>query len=111
MSITLDCPLCGATVADGLTRLDPGRCPGCAARYEGDGEGPLEGVAAALAALGAADLDTREVAEALFALDPALGEANAAGVASDSREGFYRWWVFVRDDAVPAREALTALIR
>ncbi len=111
MPITLDCPLCGTRVADGVERLGPGCCPGCAARYEGDGEHPLDGVDAALAAFGAGRLPTREVADALFALDLSHGEANAVGVASDRRDGFYRWWVFVRDDAAPPDEVLAALIR
>ena len=109
MPITLDCPLCGTRVADGVAQLGPGRCPGCAARYEGDGEHPLDGVDAALAAFGARGLPTRDVAEALFALDPSRG--NAVGVASDSRDGFYRWWVFARDDDAPPGELLAALIR
>ena len=36
MSITLECPLCAAVVADGVDELGPGRCPACRARFEGD---------------------------------------------------------------------------
>jgi hypothetical protein len=35
---------------------------------------------------------------ALFALAPEDPRARRAGITSDRREGFYRWWVFVRED-------------
>jgi len=38
------------------------------------------------------------VVRALFALAPEDPRARRAGITSDRREGFYRWWVFVRED-------------
>lgn len=110
MPVSLDCPLCGATVADGVDALAPGRCPNCTARFEGDGDHPVTGTEAALAAYGAGDLDAQEVATALFSIEPGSELAAVVGVASDSRDGFYRWWVFVRDDEMePARRLRTLL--
>jgi hypothetical protein len=43
-------------------------------------------------------LDADAVARALFALAPDDPRARRAGITSDRREGFYRWWVFVRED-------------
>ncbi len=96
MSAHLDCPLCGAVVADGVDDIAPGACPGCAARYEG-GEGDVPGaVAAALVAYGAGDLDAGQVANAIFRLAPAQSADRGVAITSDSRDDFYRWWLFVR---------------
>lgn len=110
MPISLDCPLCGATVADRVDALAPGRCPRCAARFEGDGDHPVTGTEAALAAYGVDDLDAKEVATALFSIEPGSELAGLVGVASDSRDGFYRWWVFARDDAMEPAERLRSLL-
>jgi hypothetical protein len=82
----------------------PGRCPGCAARFEGGAESATAAVAAALAALGAADLSAEAVARRLFELDPEGDLAREAAITSDRRDGFYRWWVFLREggEAAPA---------
>lgn len=111
MSITLECPLCAAVVADSVDALGPGRCPACRARFEGDGDHPVTGTAAALTAYEADDLDAQEVATALFSIEPGSELATLVGVASDSRDGFYRWWVFARDDGMEPAERLRALVR
>ena len=109
MPITLACPLCGTLVADGA-EPEPGTCPTCGARFAGGGESPGEGVALAAAAWGARDLPAEALARRLFEVDPAPAPASTAAIVSDRREGFYRWWVFVRtgdgDPAAVLREAL-----
>jgi len=97
MSVRLVCPLCGAVVVDGPEPA-PGRCPGCAARYEGGADSAPAAVAAALAAFGAPGLPADTVARRLFELDPEGEMARRAAVTSDRRDGFYRWWVFVADE-------------
>lgn len=94
-SIRLDCPLCGAVASDGPRPPQPGRCPGCGARFAGGGERPQDAAAAALDALGV-DGDPDVLARALFAAD--LADRGVA-VTSDRRDGFYGWWVFVADGA------------
>jgi len=96
VSARLDCPLCGAVVAEGVPDITPGTCPGCGARYEG-GEGAAgDAVRAALAALGAADLDPAQVTDTVFRLSPEESADRGAAITSDAREGFYLWWLFVR---------------
>ena len=96
MSVRLECPLCGAVVADGVPDVSPGTCTGCGARYEG-GEGAAgDAVRAALAALGAADLDPAQVTDAVFRLSPEESGDRGVAITSDAREGFYLWWLFVR---------------
>jgi hypothetical protein len=57
VSARLDCPLCGAVVAEGVADIAPGVCPGCGARYEG-GEGSApDAVRTALLGFGADALD------------------------------------------------------
>jgi hypothetical protein len=67
-------------------------------------------VAQAIAAWGAGDLPAEALARRLFEVEPAPAPAPAAAIASDRRDGFYRWWVFVRvgdgDPAAVLREAL-----
>ena len=92
--VRLDCPLCGAVVSDGPAPV-PGRCPGCAARYEGGGDRPHDSAARALEALGIADGDGDRLARALFDADDA---GRGIAITSDRRDGFYAWWVFVADD-------------
>ena len=100
--VTLACPLCGTLVADGPEPV-PGACPTCGARFAGGGETPREGVALAAAAWGAGDLPAEALARRLFEVDPAPAPAPTAAIASDRRDGFYRWWVFVRSgDGDPA---------
>lgn len=96
MSAHLDCPLCGAVVADGVSSIAPGACPSCDARYEG-GEGDVPGaVTAALEGFGTHGLDPEQVARAIFRLTPADSAAQGVAITSDSRDDFYRWWLFVR---------------
>ncbi len=90
--VSLDCPLCGVPVSEG-DPPEPGRCPGCGARYEGGAERPQGAAEVALAAFGLGG-DSERLARALFEADPATGVA----VTSDRRDGFYAWWVFVADD-------------
>jgi hypothetical protein len=54
-------------------------------------------VAAALAEWAIGGIDPAALARALFEADPPGPPAPAAAIASDSRDGFYLWWVFVRD--------------
>ena len=92
--VRLDCPLCGAVVSDGPAPV-PGRCPECAARYEGGGDRPHDSAARALEALGIADGDGDRLTRALFDADDA---GRGIAITSDRRDGFYAWWVFVADD-------------
>ena len=108
MSVRLVCPLCGAVVSDGPEPA-PGRCPGCAARFEGGAESAPAAVAAALAALGASGLSAEAVTRRLFELDPAGDLAARAAITSDRRDGFYRWWVFVSDGGEPPAALLGRL--
>jgi hypothetical protein len=88
---------------------EPGRCPGCGARFEGGRDAAPAAVAAALDALGAADLPADAVTLGLFGVEPGGDLAALAGITSDRRDGFYRWWVFVRDDAEPPAALLARL--
>jgi hypothetical protein len=106
--VRLVCPLCGAVVTDG-PEPTPGRCPGCAARFEGGSESAPAAVAAALAALGASGLPAEAVARRLFELDPEGELASRAAITSDRRDGFYRWWVFVREEGEGAPALLGRL--
>lgn len=111
MSPRLDCPLCGAVVAEGVPDITPGTCPGCGARYEG-GEGAAgDAVRTALVALGAGDLDPAQVTDAVFRLAPAESADRGVAITSDVRDDFYLWWLFVaqQGDGGPA-EAVRALI-
>jgi hypothetical protein len=94
--VRLVCPLCGAVVADG-TDPAPGGCPGCGARYAGGEATPPAAVARALGEWKIAGLDPDALARRLFEADPPPAPAPAAAITSDSRDGFYLWWVFVRD--------------
>ena len=87
-----------------------GRCPGCGARWAGGGDTPAAAAATALAALGARELDPEAVVRALFALPADDPRARRAGITSDRREGFYRWWLFVREDPDGAAAALAGSI-
>lgn len=99
MSARLECPLCSAVVAEGVSDIAPGACPGCGARYEG-GEGSApDAVRAAVAAFGAAHLDPGAVTDAVFRLTPAQSAERGVAITSDERDDFYRWWLFVRPDA------------
>lgn len=93
--VELVCPLCAADVTGGAEPA-PGACPGCGARYAGGGDSAPEGVALALAQWDLADLPSDAVARRLFEVEPAPAPAPTAAITSDRREGFYRWWVFVR---------------
>jgi hypothetical protein len=96
VSARLECPLCGQVVVDGADDIAPGACPGCGARYEG-GVGDAPGaVAVAVSAFGADDLDAREVLDAVFRLTPSQSAERGVSVTSDTRDDFYRWWLFVR---------------
>jgi len=95
-AVRLVCPLCGAVVADGDEPV-PGACPGCGAAFAGGGASPSEAAGAALRAWGIEGLDPEALARRLFASDPPPPPAPAAAITSDSRDGFYLWWLFVRD--------------
>ncbi len=96
VAVRLVCPLCGAAVADGA-EPEPGSCPGCGAAFAGGGASPPEGVEAALRAWGIEGVEPQALAARLFASDPPAAPAPAAAITSDSRDGFYLWWLFVRD--------------
>ena len=106
--VRLTCPLCGATVADG-PEPGPGSCPACGAAYAGGGASPVEAVDAALREWDVEGLDPGDVARRLFAAGPAAAPAPAAAITSDRREGFYLWWVFVRDGGRRRAEVLRDL--
>jgi len=101
--VRLDCPICGATVSDGPPPA-PGACPSCGARYLGDADAVPEAAAALIAAAGpeAAGADAGALALRLFEIDPAGPLAREVAITSDRREGFYRWWVFLRAGLDPA---------
>ena len=112
MSARLDCPLCGAVVVDGVADIAPGACPSCGARYEG-GEGSApDAVRAAIAAFGGDAQDAPALTDAVFRLGPADSAECGVAITSDSRDDFYRWWLFVRpvDDGEPLT-AIAPLIR
>jgi hypothetical protein len=103
--VRLECPLCGAVVVDG-PEPEPGSCPGCRARYAGGADDAPGTVARALDQLGVEGLGAAELASGLFALDPDDPLALQVAITSDRREGFYRWWLFVREDGDTAAELL-----
>lgn len=95
--IRLECPLCGALVYEGAAEPTPGRCPGCDARIEGGGEDARSAVALALKAIGS-DLGVEAVTRGLFSVDASHPLANRVALTSDTRDGFYRWWIALRGD-------------
>lgn len=101
-AVRLDCPLCGATVSDGPPP-QPGSCPRCGARYLGDADAVPDAAAALLAAAGpgVGHVDAAALARRLFELDPDGPVSRAVAVTSDRRDGFYRWWIFLRRDLDP----------
>ena len=106
-TVRLACPLCGAVVADGAEPA-PGACPGCGAAYAGGGASPPEAAGAALRAWGIEGVDPEGLARRLFEADPSPAPAPAASITSDSRDGFYLWWVFVRDGGRDRADVLRA---
>ncbi len=88
--VRLTCPLCGAIVTDGV-EITPGVCRGCRASYLGGRDTPPEACADALTSLGIPG-DGGTLARELFTRDET---ANGVAIVSDSREGFYSWWLFV----------------
>lgn len=93
--VRLTCPLSGTVVVDGAEPA-PGTCPGCGAAYAGGGASPPEAVARALDAWGVEGVDAAALTRRLFEVDPPAPPGPAAAITSDSRDGFYLWWVFVR---------------
>ena len=91
----LVCPLCATVVVEGA-EPSPGTCPGCGAAYAGGGESAPAAAAAALDHWGVAGVAADALALRLFETDPPPPPAPAAAITSDHRDGFYRWWVFVR---------------
>lgn len=81
-------------MTDGPAEPVPATCAGCGAVYDGGGASPLDAVTAALGAWDLGD-DPATYLDELFRVDPDDPNARAA-IASDEREGFYRWWVFRR---------------
>ncbi len=110
MTARLECPLCGAVVVDASDDIAPGTCPQCAARYEGGEGDPPGAVATALSAFAADDLDARAVLDAAFRLTPAQSHDRGVAVTSDTRDGFYRWWLFVRAEAGDHHEVIARLL-
>jgi hypothetical protein len=95
VSVRLDCPLCGATLADGAEPV-PGCCPRCGACFTGGADTPQAAVEALLAAAGAPEVPAGGLTRRLFELDPDGDLGGSIAITSDRREGFYRWWVFWR---------------
>ena len=85
---------------------EPGSCPGCRARYAGGGDSAPSTVERALAQLGVEGLAPDALARGLFELDPDDPLALQVAITSDRRDGFYRWWLFVREDGDSAAELL-----
>lgn len=106
-SARLVCPFDGRVVVDGAEPT-PGTCPGCRARYAGGGTTPPEAVERALAHWSLRGHDAAAVARRLFDVEPGPDPEPALAITSDSREGFYLWWLFSRGEAGPA---LTRLMR
>jgi hypothetical protein len=77
-------------VSDGSEPV-AGRCPKCGAQYLGGADSPPATVARALADLGLSG-DGEQVARVLFVSDL---RADGIAITSDTRDGFYRWWLFV----------------
>jgi hypothetical protein len=71
----------------------------------GDADAAPEAVAAALADLGAPELPVTALTQAIFGLSPEDEVARGVAITSDRRDGFYRWWLFLR--AEPGEEAAT----
>jgi hypothetical protein len=99
MIVRLDCPLCGFTVLDGPDPA-PGVCAGCGARFDGNAETSAGAVEALLVSLSRTEIDGPALTRALFELDGESDLARQVAIASDRREGFYNWWVFVRTDGM-----------
>jgi hypothetical protein len=80
----------------------PGVCQGCGARFEGNAETSQGAVEALLQATSqAADIDAGALTRAFFEIDPESELARNVAIASDERQGFYNWWVFIRTDELP----------
>lgn len=109
MSIRLVCPLCAAVVVEG-EEPRPGRCPGCGARFAGGGDDPPGAAALALEHLGAAGVPAEALARRLFELAPDDPLARRVAITTDRRDGFYRWWLFVRDDEGSAAALLARVL-
>ena len=109
MSVRLVCPLCGTLVVDG-EEPRAGRCPGCGARFAGGGDDPPGATALALEDFGAPALPADALARRLFELAPGDPLARRAAITSDRRDGFYRWWVFVRDEDGGAESLLAEVL-
>jgi len=102
------CPLCDAVVSDGPPPA-PGACPGCGARFVGDGESAPAAVEQGLSELSVDGVGAQELVNALFTVSPERCRKLGVTIASDEREGFYRWWLFLaagRD----ARDQLETLL-
>jgi hypothetical protein len=107
--VRLVCPLCGGLASAGAPPPAAAACPGCGARYAGDGESAREAVARGLEGLDIVGLEPDEVTSALFSVPPERCRELGVAIASDEREGFYRWWLFVAAGG-EARERLHALL-
>jgi hypothetical protein len=94
-------------VSDGAEPPPPGRCPGCGARFAGDAERPEDAAAALLAELAVEGVAADPLARRLFEMGGDDPLTALAGITSDRREGFYRWWAFVR----PADGGVGPLLR
>lgn len=82
---------------DGVGEPSPGNCPRCDARIEGGGDDARSAVGLLLAAIGS-DLDVDTVTRGLFSVNAAHPLADRVALTSDTRDGFYRWWIALRGD-------------
>lgn len=108
----LECPLCRTEVVRDREPDPDQTCPGCGALVRGGGDSAPEGVALALTQMGGDPTEATAITQALFSIPPADELAEELNIASDERDGFYRWWVFVRaPDEQAAAERLEALLQ
>jgi hypothetical protein len=105
--VDLTCPLCGTAIARGREPRSGEACPGCGATVAGGGGDPVAGVEKALEQLGHEGRSARDLVTALFSIAPNDPYASLVGITSDERDGFYGWWVLVREDEGDVLDALT----
>lgn len=92
--VRLDCPLCGTQIWCAPGEPDLSACPGCGATLIGAADDPRSAVGRAADHLGL-DVDREALARGIFAVGPGHDLEGLLAITSDSRDGFYRWWVVV----------------